>query len=126
MGIERLDHVNVVTPQLEKMVKWYSDVLGLSVGPRPAFPFPGAWLYAGERPVVHLVDSADTKVGAEVALKLEHFAFAASDMAAFEATLSAHNQPFEKSTVAGTTLTQFHIADPDGNHIHVDFDARAE
>ena len=33
-----------------------------------------------------------------------------------------HNQSFEKSAVSGTTLTQVHIADPDGNHIHVDFD----
>ena len=126
MAIERLDHVNVVTTRLDEMIAWYRDVLGLTSGYRPEFPFPGAWLYAGDHPVVHLVANDQPKVGAEVGLKLEHFAFAARDMAAFEATLLAHNQPFEKSAVAGTTLTQFHIADPDGNHIHVDFDARVE
>lgn len=122
MGIERLDHVNVVTARLDEMVAWYQDVLGLTLGHRPNFPFPGAWLYAGDHPIVHLVDSEDTKVGSEVALKLEHFAFAASDMAAFEAALEKHNQAFEKSPVSGTNLLQFHVADPDGNHIHVDFE----
>ena len=125
MGIQRLDHVNVVTTRLDEMVAWYQAVLGLTLGPRPNFPMPGAWLYAGDHPVVHLVHSEQTKVGSEVGLKLEHFAFASSDMAAFESTLSAHNQTFEKATVPGTTLTQFHIADPDGNHIHVDFEAGA-
>ena len=125
MGIERLDHVNVVTTRLDEMVTWYQTVLGLTLGPRPNFPFPGAWLYAGDHPVVHLVESDQKKVGSETGLKLEHFAFAASDMEAFEATLSKHNQSFEKSAVSGTTLTQIHIADPDGNHIHVDFDASA-
>src|SRR3954451_14665289 len=30
------------------------DVLGLVVGPRPAFSVAGAWLYADGRPIVHL------------------------------------------------------------------------
>lgn len=126
MGIKRLDHVNVVTARLGEMISWYQDVLGLTHGHRPDFEVHGAWLYAGDDPVVHLVDSAQTKVGAEVGLKLEHFAFAAFDMKTFEATLTAHNQAYEKTALMGTDLTQFHITDPDGNHIHVDFDRRDE
>ena len=70
MGIERLDHVNVVTTRLDEMVTWYQTVLGLTLGPRPNFPFPGAWLYAGDHPVVHLVESDQKKVGSETGLCL--------------------------------------------------------
>lgn len=30
------------------------DVLGLRVGDRPPFPFPGYWLYAGSSAWVHV------------------------------------------------------------------------
>ena len=46
MPLGKLDHVNVRTAQLDKMIAWYEDVLEMEVGPRPNFPFPGAWLYA--------------------------------------------------------------------------------
>ena len=55
MQIGRLDHVNVRTAQLDSMITWYEQILGLHNGPRPNFPFPGAWLYSGEDAVVHLV-----------------------------------------------------------------------
>src|SRR4051795_5232555 len=50
----RIDHVTIATDDLETTVAFYRDVLGLVVGPRPAFPFAGAWLYANGRPIVHL------------------------------------------------------------------------
>ncbi|MEL6480576.1 MAG: VOC family protein, partial [Pseudomonadota bacterium] len=68
----RLDHVNLRTGHLDKMIRWYSDVLGLSEGWRPPFAFPGAWLYAGDTPVVHLVAVEGTpRTGGDIAL--EHF-----------------------------------------------------
>ena len=53
----RIDHVTIATDDLDGIVAFYRDVLGLEVGPRPAFPFAGAWLYAGGRPIVHLLRS---------------------------------------------------------------------
>ena len=59
--IEQLDHVNLRTSRLEEMTRWYVDVMGLRSGFRPNFPFPGAWLYAGDRAIVHLVgEDAET------------------------------------------------------------------
>ena len=74
MHIGKLDHVNVRTTQLDRMIDWYTTVLGLRSGERPNFPFPGAWMYAGDSPVVHLVgiDGAPA-TGSEANLKLEHF-----------------------------------------------------
>ncbi len=52
----RFDHVNVRTPNLQGMIDFYTEVLGLRLGPRPPFTFNGAWLYAGDQAVVHLVE----------------------------------------------------------------------
>ena len=123
MEIERLDHVNIVTNRLPELVAWYEDILGLKSGPRPDFPFPGAWMYAGEHALVHLVGrEGQPSIGSEVKLKLEHFAFSAKGMISFEKKLIEHNLPFRKTDVPGAGVIQVHLADPDGNHIHIDFD----
>ena len=119
MPIERLDHVNVRTAQLEAMRRWYVDVLGFVDGPRPDFPFGGAWLYSGDHALVHLVDVDETADNAN--LKLEHFAFSATDMPAFLARIGEHGIASSIAEVPGTSITQVNIWDPDGNHIHVDF-----
>lgn len=123
MRIERLDHVNIVTTRLSDMVAWYEEVLGLKPGPRPDFPFPGAWLYAGDHAVVHLVGYDGTpNVGSEVELKLEHFALSATGLSAFEEKLVSSQIQYRKTDVPGTRMVQIHVADPDGNHIHIDFE----
>ncbi len=122
MQIDRLDHVNLRTTQLEKMTKWYGDTLGLMSGARPDFPFPGAWLYAGPHALVHLIGIDDAEAtGSEVSLKLEHFAFRAQDADAFEARLENAQEPYKKVVIEQTNTVAFNVWDPDGNHIHVDF-----
>ena len=123
MKINLLDHVNLVTTDVARMTDWYEKVLGLKKGTRPNFPFGGAWLYAGDIALVHLVETKDqTRVGSEANLKLEHFAFSASGREKFEQLLKDLDLPYELTEVRDVNLVQFHIADPDGNHIHVDFD----
>ncbi|MEP5632010.1 MAG: VOC family protein [Tateyamaria sp.] len=122
MQINRLDHVNLRTMQLDTMIAWYVDVLGLQNGARPNFGFPGAWLYAGDAAVVHITQvEGDAGAGSEAALKLEHFALTATGSAEFETRLNTHNVTFKKSILAELGITAFNIWDPDGNHIHVDF-----
>ncbi|WP_170474476.1 VOC family protein [Ruegeria arenilitoris] len=122
MRIEQLDHVNIVTTRLPEMVAWYEEVLGLAPGARPDFPVPGAWLYADGQAVVHLVGhDGQPNVGSEVKLKLEHFAFNAKGMESFEQKLVDRKHAYEKTNVPGVGIIQFHLADPDGNHIHIDF-----
>ena len=60
MSIGMLDHYNVSTRKLKETVQFYEDVLGFKNGPRPQFDFPGAWLYSGSQPVLHLNDIAHT------------------------------------------------------------------
>lgn len=120
--IERLDHVNLRTVQLAKMIAWYEGILLLKSGDRPNFPFNGAWIYAGNIPVVHLVE-VDTAPPEASDLALEHAAFYAAGLSDFLLRLQAAGEKFRVVRVPGMPLVQVNIWDPDGNHLHVDFDA---
>lgn len=122
MPLIRLDHVNIRTTQLEVMVDWYTTILGMCAGDRPDFPFPGAWMYANDVPMVHLVGiEGPPAAGAEQPLKLEHFAFTATDITAFENRLDTLGERYQRAQVPSTNIVQLNVWDPDGNHIHIDF-----
>jgi catechol 2,3-dioxygenase-like lactoylglutathione lyase family enzyme len=120
MALIYLDHVNLRTSNLAAMTRFYCSVLGLRLGARPPFTFGGAWLYCGERPVVHLVEvSSPPKPGG--ALGLEHFAFAANDFDELLSHLSAAGVEYRVSKLTGSETRQVNLRDPDGNRIHIDF-----
>jgi catechol 2,3-dioxygenase-like lactoylglutathione lyase family enzyme len=120
--IRRLDHVNVRTANLEGLVRFYEDVLGLVAGERPPLGFPGAWLYAGDSPVIHLVGVAE-QPQPEGALRLEHFAFSATGLGELTARLERLGVTFRQSRQPGTGNVVINLHDPDGNRLHVDFPA---
>lgn len=124
MKISKLDHVNVRTSNLDKMVAWYDQVLGLKAGFRPDFPFPGAWLYVDGDPVVHLVEVE--KECASVEPKIEHFAFRASELNVLVNRLETLGIAHSVDQVPGISITQVNLEDVDGNHIHVDFRPETE
>lgn len=121
MQISKLDHVNIRTNQLSAMIDWYSEILGLREGKRPNFSFDGAWLYAGDQAVVHLVGIDNVATGSEVELKLEHFAFFARGLKEFEEKLKRLDIPFRRADLSDVNRVQVNVWDVDGNHIHVDF-----
>lgn len=120
--IERLDHVNIRTADLERLVAFYEGTLGLRRGERPPLGFPGAWLYAGEQAVIHLVGVSQTP-RPEGALRLEHFAFSARNLPELLARLERLGVAFSQSRQPGTGNVLVNFADPDGNRLHVDFAA---
>ncbi len=121
MPPERLDHVNIRTANVEKMVDWYGRVLDMHPGPRPDFPFPGAWLYVGNHAVVHLVGVEHQPQTREP--RLEHFALTASGLKEFVERLDSLGVSYTLDPVPGLPIVQVNLADCDGNHIHIDFDA---
>lgn len=115
-----LDHVNLRTSRLNEMVGFYTQVLGLTVGERPPFPFGGAWLYAGGQPILHLVEvDADPRTSDP---RIEHFALKTQGLEAFLKRLADRDIAYRISIVPELEIRQVNIHDPDGNHIHVDFD----
>ena len=121
MAIAGLDHITLNVAELEASLGFYVDVLGLREGDRPPFDSPGAWLYSGDRPIVHLVagrGGGEASTGA-----LDHVALRAEGLAAIVARLAAANIPHEKFTVPGLGLKQIFIRDPDGVRIELTFGA---
>lgn len=124
MPITAFDHVNLRTTNVEEMTRWYGDILGFTPGPRPDFNIPGVWLYFGDQPLVHLVEvKTNPKAGGDVTM--EHFALRATGMAEFLDLLGSRDIDYSIDPVPGYPIVQVNFHDPDGNHIHVDFD-RAE
>ena len=119
MPLERLDHVNIRTANLEAMTAFYRQVVGLELGERPPFSFSGAWLYLGDQAVLHLVETRAQPAGTEP--RIEHFAFRATGLEEFVARLDASSVEYRRTTVPATEVEQVHFMDPDGNHIEVGF-----
>ena len=120
MAVLFLDHVNLRTNNLAGMTEFYCGVLGLRPGPRPPFAFAGAWLYCGERAVVHLVE-VDQAAKPSSALRLEHFAFSADGFDELVTTLKRANVEHRISKLVGSETRQINLRDPDGNRVHIDF-----
>ena len=120
MALLYLDHVNLRTANLAGMTEFYCNALGLRLGPRPPFAFGGAWLYCGERPVVHLVE-IEHAASPSGALRLEHFAFSADGFEELVAALNRANVEHRISKLVGSETRQIDLRDPDGNRVHVDF-----
>ncbi len=121
MTVRALDHVNIVTADLAASTAFYREVLGLAEGPRPAFPFPGAWLYCGERPVVHLMVRGTASGGGGDTGAIDHVAFEAEDFDGFRQRLEARGIAHETRIVPGGAMRQIFLFDPDGVRIELNF-----
>lgn len=125
MPLLAFDHVNIRTVNLDGLVAWYEDVLGLRSGPRPDFPVPGAWLYLAEACVLHLIeaDPPPTPYTDGESLRMEHMAFRAEGMDAFVAKLDERAIAYKLFPFEALDIVLVFLRDPDGNRIHVDFAA---
>ncbi|MEL0112212.1 MAG: VOC family protein [Rickettsiales bacterium] len=124
MPVSSLDHVNIRTSNLKEMTSFYSKVLGLKKGKRPAFKFGGAWLYCGNRATVHLVEVKKQPTLNDP--QLEHFAFKAIDINGTLKKLQKFGSKYETRIVPGGKIRQVHAYDPDGNHVEIAFSTREE
>ena len=126
MPVEQLEHFTVRCTDLDVTRDFYTHILGLTVGPRPDFPFKGYWLYCGGSPVVHLVDRQEfesrhgARGGADTGA-LDHVAFRGVDIEAMRATLRAANIAFRETGVPGGRLRQIFLPDPDGVLVELNF-----
>ena len=55
MAVSGMNHFTILTDDVDRTIAFYRELLGLTPGRRPAFAFPGAWLYAGGMPILHVV-----------------------------------------------------------------------
>ena len=120
MIVSGLDHINIGTSRLAETRAFFKDVLGLTEGWRPPFPFGGAWLYAGERAVVHLVELAADKAESSAAA-LDHVAFNIDDYDGALARMKAMGIACREVDVPGSAIRQIFIRDPNGVNIELNY-----
>ena len=121
MAILGMNHFTVLASDLDATLRFYCDLLGLTKGPRPAFDFPGAWLYSAGAAVLHVV--AGRPVPHPAAGVIDHMAFSARGLGKTVATLKEHQIRFDLRQLPGDGTWQLFFHDPDGARVELDFDA---
>ena len=121
MAISDMNHFTVLTHDLVATRQFYIDILGLKEGYRPDLGFPGAWLYIGERAVLHVI--AGRPVPDPPGGVLDHMAFSASDLPATVATLKARDLEYVLRKQNGSGVWQLFCYDPSGARVELDFPA---
>jgi catechol 2,3-dioxygenase-like lactoylglutathione lyase family enzyme len=132
MTVQSLDHYLVFTGDLETTKKFYVDTLGLEVGFRPPFEFPGYWLYIDGHATVHLAGDDGTGNFEKYLDKpeaapdggtgaLDHIAFRADNIADFRTKLEGLDVTYKHRVVPGFDLQQLFFDDPDGLMIELNF-----
>ena len=133
MAVKAVEHCAIRTTKLEQSRDFYRDLLGLEVGPRPELPVPGYWLYAGDQPVIHLIE-----VGAGyghdahgVALEreqvtgyrngLDHIAFRVTGLAQMRTRLQTAGLSFGENSIEEMGLHQLFVEDPNGVTAELNF-----
>jgi catechol 2,3-dioxygenase-like lactoylglutathione lyase family enzyme len=125
MPLKRIEHYNIHTAKLAETVDFYTRVLGMTNGDRPPFQFPGAWLYVGDTPVVHLVDVGNGyrtgREGARGTGTLDHVAFEAQGLPAMREHLQKQKVKFEERVVPRNGVTQLFLEDPNGLTLELNY-----
>src|SRR4051794_16162104 len=127
MSVLCLNHYNLTAPweMLEQLRDFYVDVVGLSVGDRPDFARKGFWLYAGDKPIVHLIvcQDGDVRAGGEVAPSfIDHIAFTCKGLSEAVERLKAHGVVYKLSEVPSRHQVQIFVSDPAGVGVELNFE----
>ena len=121
MAIEGMNHFTVLSKDLERSKAFYINVLGLKEGYRPPFAFPGAWLYAGNHAILHIMTGKP--MPADAAGVIDHMAFTANNLQATVDTLKQHGIQYDLHRLKGLEIWQLFCHDPDGAKVELDFPA---
>ena len=118
-----LDHLLVLTDDIDATRDFWCGALGLQVGERPPLEFHGYWLYAGGVPCVHVAERASFDVHSErigiaaTAGPVEHVAFTADDYEGVVERLERGGIDAAPNTVPG--MQQLFLEDPNGVKIEI-------
>ncbi len=127
MELTRLDHVTIQAraEELPALREFYTEVVGLTAGPRPEFAFPGYWMYLGDRAVVHLAAQVGELPPARPGEtgRFDHLALRARGLAELRARLAARGVPFQEVPVPDVALHLLFACDPAGVKLEFTFDA---
>jgi catechol 2,3-dioxygenase-like lactoylglutathione lyase family enzyme len=129
MKVNALDHVNIITADLDGTARFYADMFGLERrnAPPPLTPDNAQWMYddAG-RAIVH-INSLDCPrtyerdVMAGATGSIHHVALNCSEHDEMVARLQARSLDFQMNLVAAIGLRQIFTMDPNGVLLELNF-----
>ena len=121
MAVSGMNHFTILTDDVARTVDFYARLLGLTNGPRPDLGFPGAWLYAGDAAVLHVVGGKSRdQLRAGV---IDHMAFTAQGLADTLAALVTYNVEHICRRQIESGTWQVFFFDPNGARVELDFPA---
>lgn len=109
MRLHGVHHVSLNVRSIDEAAKFYLEVLGLDVLPRPDLGFVGMWLGAGAQQI-HLMEDPSHD-----ASRSQHFAFRVDDIDAVVEELRAHGVHTSRVIDVPGAGRQAFLRDPSGN-----------
>jgi catechol 2,3-dioxygenase-like lactoylglutathione lyase family enzyme len=130
MTVLDMEHVLVLSDDIDGTKDFYCRVVGLEVGARPPLEFRGYWLYAGDVPCVHIAERGPylkhaAWLGLSVAREppgasaVDHIAFNAIDYDAVCTRVEQAGVVAIRNSVPGAGLRQLFIEDPNGVRVEI-------
>ena len=117
MKTTQLNHVALHVADLDRSVRFYTDVLQLEPMPRPAFPFPGAWFRLGDNQELHLIGERTRDVISNN--RGNHYALMVDDMDAWERHFQERRIPYVPRRIRPDGAYQIYVVDPDGHYVEL-------
>ncbi|AET88244.1 MULTISPECIES: VOC family protein [Caballeronia] len=109
----QLDHVTLVAPDCDPLMRFFVDIAGMRVGPRPPFGVGGYWLYLGSRPAVHLIASGvGASASSPAATRIDHLALRIDEDTEWRALLErldCHGYAYQLADVPLTRERQLFV-----------------
>ena len=121
-NIAALDHINILTNDVDSCRKFYIDSLGFEEGFRPSLNVPGMWLYLDEHPVVHIIETIEALIGTTGTI--DHIAFKADDLDSFIKNLNEKGIEWSYRKIPDMDVHQIFVYDPNGVKIEFNFNAK--
>lgn len=129
MRVNALDHVNVITRDLDGTARFYADVLGLQRrnAPSPLTPVNAQWMYDdGGRAIVHINSldcprAYDREVRPGPTGALHHVALNCTGYEVMLARLQDRGLKYQRNEVEAIRLRQIFTLDPNGVLLELNF-----
>lgn len=128
MSVATIDHVLVLSDDIDATRDFYRDVVGLHVGARPPLEFPGYWLYADSPSAcLHVAErgaylshlsTLGLAAGQRTGGVIDHIAFDATDYATANARIEDHGIEPVRNTIPGGPRQLF-VDDPNGVRVEI-------
>ena len=133
LSMKAINHVSRETQNLDAMLHFYENILGLQRLDRPNFGFGGAWFSLGpaNKPniALHIIDRDPLKGPAEPTkpppfdesfIRRDfHIALTVDDIDMVKKRLTNHGINFAVNSVPDKPITQLFVYDPEGNGVEI-------